>query len=110
MHVNDGARGPRVALVDGIAVPVDLQRTIKVRAGLDGAFAVVFDLAAPENLLAFFVGGLQFQPNIEGVYGAPRKEVANLARSNDDVHANIIAAAHGGVRAINWSGNRPKFA
>ena len=81
-----------------------------MRAGLDRAFAVVFNLAAPENGLAFFVGGLQFEPNIEGVYRPTREKVTYLARANDHVHANIIAAAHGGVGAIDGSGNRADFA
>src|SRR5258707_12336183 len=58
MYVNNRACRPGVPLVDGIAVPIDLQRTIEVRPGLDRAFAIILDLAAPENHLAFFICGL----------------------------------------------------
>ena len=85
MDVDDGAGGPGVALVDGIAVAVDLERFVEVRAGFDGALAVVFDFAAPEDGLAFFVGGLEFEPDVEGVDGAAGEEVADLASEDDDV-------------------------
>src|SRR4029077_20036781 len=49
MDVNNGACRPRISFVNRIAVPVDLQRTVEVRPGLDRAFAVVLDLPAPEN-------------------------------------------------------------
>ena len=109
MYVNDGARGPGIALVDDVAVAVNLEGTIKMRAGFDGAFAVVLDLAAPENRLAFFVGSLEFQPNVESIDSAAGEKVAYLARAHDDVDAHIVAAAHGSVGAIDGSGNRAKF-
>jgi len=58
MDVNNGASRPGVSFVDGISVPIDLQRTIEVRARLDPAFAIVLHFAAPENHLAFFISGL----------------------------------------------------
>jgi len=78
MDVNDGAGGPGVALVDGIAVAIDLERFVEVRARLNGAFAVVFDFSAPENGLALFVGGLKFEPDVEGVHGASGKKWPTL--------------------------------
>src|SRR5690349_11217137 len=78
-------------------------------AGLDGTFAIVLDLAAPKNGFAFFVGRLQFEPDIEGINGAAGEKMADLARSNDHVHANIIAAANGSARAIDGSGDRANF-
>src|SRR5215472_8757877 len=71
-----------------------------MRARFDRALAVVLDLAAPENGLAFFVGCLQFEPNIEGIYGAAGKKVADFAGSHDDVQAKIIASADGSVGAV----------
>jgi hypothetical protein len=85
VDVDDGAGGPGVALVDWIAMTVDLERFVEVSAGFDWAFAVVFDFAAPENGLAFFVGGLEFEPDVEGVHGATGEEVADLAGADDDV-------------------------
>ena len=80
-----------------------------MRAGLDGALAVILDPAAPENGLAFFVRGLQFQPNVEGIDSTAGEKVADLARSNDHVHANIIAATHRSVGPINGRRDRAKL-
>jgi hypothetical protein len=85
VDIDNGASGPGVALVDGIAVGVDLERFVEVRAGFDRAFAVVFDFAAPENGLAFFVGGLEFKPNVEGIDSAAGEEVADFAGADDNI-------------------------
>src|SRR6266446_6328403 len=66
--VDNGPRRPSVSFIDGIAVPINLKRAIEVRAGLNGTLAIVLYLAAPENRLALFIGGLQFQPGVESVY------------------------------------------
>src|SRR5580692_9661256 len=58
-HIYHRTRSPGVALVDGIAVSIDLQRSIKVRAFFHRTFALVFDHAAPKNRLAFVVRTLQ---------------------------------------------------
>ena len=97
--INHRAGGPGVALVDRIAVLVDLQRTIEVRAFLHRAFAVVLDHAAPENGLALVVGGLQLQPGVVGINRAPGKKWPIFLRANDDVDAHCIATAkHGCTR------------
>src|SRR5580704_11589233 len=100
MDINNGASGPGVAFVDGIAVPVNLKRAIEVRPGFDGAFTVVLDLPAPENRLPLFIRGLQFQPHIESVDRAAGEKVPDLACAYNDVHARVIAAAHGRISAI----------
>src|SRR2546429_2117202 len=89
VHVNDRARCPRIALVDDTAVSVDLQRTIKMRAPVDGALPVVLNLAAPENGFAPIVGGFELEPNVKGINGAAGKEMADTAGSNDYVDANV---------------------
>src|SRR2546421_9842731 len=61
MDVNNGASRPSVSFVDGIAVPINLQRTIEVRPGLDRAFTIVLHHPAPENRLASFIRGLQLK-------------------------------------------------
>src|SRR6266581_4257328 len=81
-----------------------------MRAGLDGAFTVVRYLTAPENGLAFFAGGLQFEPYVESIDGATGEEMADAAGSNDHIDANIIAATHSGIGAVDRSGNRANFA
>src|SRR5690242_9336388 len=100
MNVNDRASGPGVSLVDGIAVAIDLQRTIEMRSSLDGAFAVVLDFAAPENSLTFIVSGLQFEPDIEGVHRAAGEEMAGLANTHDNLGAGVVTAANGRIGAI----------
>src|ERR1700751_2501088 len=79
--VNGGARGPGIAFVDGIAVRINQQRTVEMRAGIDGAFTFVGGAAAPENHAPLVIGGGELQPAIEGVHSAARKEMAHLARA-----------------------------
>ena len=110
MDVHDRASGPGVALVDGIAVAIDLQRTIEVRSRFDGTFTVVLDFSAPEEYLAFFISRLQLEPDLEGVHRATWEKVADFAGTHDHVHAGVIAAAHGRVSAIDRSRNWADFA
>ena len=70
---------------------------------IDGAFAFVGCAAAPENHAALVVGGGEFQPAIEGVHCATRKEVAHLARAYDHIEAVGAAAADGCGGAIEGS-------
>src|SRR5262249_22777298 len=55
MNVSDGTRGPGVAFVDPVAMLIEPQRTIEVRAPLNWPFAVVFDFPAPKNDLPLVV-------------------------------------------------------
>src|SRR5258708_3607780 len=110
MHVDDGACGPGVSLVDGIPVPIDLQRTIEVRPRLDRTFAIVLHFPAPENRLAFFICGLQFKPNIKSVNRAAGEEVPNFAGAYNDVHASFIAPTNRRIGAIDGSGDGADFA
>src|SRR6266851_8102419 len=80
MDVDNRPRGPGVSFVDGIAVPINLQRTIEVRPRLDRTFAAVLHLSAPENCLAFLIRGLKLKPDIEGVHRSAGEEVPDLAR------------------------------
>ena len=102
--VNGGPRGPGIAFVDGIAVRIDQQRTVEMRAGIDGAFAFVGGAAAPEDYAAFVVSGGKFEPAIEGVHRAARKEVAHLARAYDDIEAVGAVATNGSGGAVERSG------
>src|SRR5439155_5693791 len=110
MDVNHGASGPGISFVDGIAVAIDLERTVEVGARLDGAFAVVLNFAAPENSLPFIVSGLQLEPDIEGVHCAAGEEVADLASAHNHIHTGVIAAAHERVSAIDRSSDGADFA
>src|SRR4051812_24235858 len=55
-YVHNRSRSPRIPLVNRIAVRVDHERAIKMGALFDRPFAVVLDLAAPEEDLPFIVG------------------------------------------------------
>ena len=81
-----------------------------MRAGFHRAFAVVLNFAAPEKYLSVFVGGLQFQPGVERVHRPAGEEVPDLARTHNDVHANVIAPANRRIRAIDGRGDRADFA
>ena len=104
-HVHDGARGPGVALVDRIAVRIDLERAIKVRALIDRAFAVVLHHAAPENRAAFVVVAFQFEPAIEGIDRAAGEEMADALGAHHNIDANCVAAADGGLHAVERRGD-----
>src|ERR1700674_2996388 len=79
MHVNNGPSGPGITFVYGIAVSIDLQRTVEVRSRLHRTFAIVLHFSAPENRLTFFIGGLELEPDIESVHRATGEEVADFA-------------------------------
>ncbi len=108
-HIHHSARSPGVALVDGIAVGIDLQRAIKVRAFFHRTFAIVLDHAAPENGLAFVVRALQFEPGVVGVDRAAGEKMSDLLGAHDDVHAHGIAAAERGLHQVQGSGDRSNF-
>src|SRR5579884_4366281 len=93
LYINQRARSPGIALVDRIAVLVDALRAIKVRGLLDRTFAVLLDLSAPEEDLTFVVGGLQFQPDVEGIHCACREEVSNFARAHHYIDPLRVATA-----------------
>src|SRR5260370_40776083 len=105
MHVDHRARRPGVPLIDGIAVPIDLQRTIEVRTRLDRPLTAVFDFSAPENCLLFFIGGLQLKPYIECVHRAAWEEVPDFARAYNHIHARVTASQHCRVVAIDTISN-----
>ena len=77
-HIQHAARLQGIALVDRVAFTIELIRTIKMRAPLYGALAVVVDAAAPENRLARRILPMQLQPDVEGVDGSRGKEVTDL--------------------------------
>ena len=54
---------------------------------LDGALAIVLNLAAPENSLSRGVAPLQFEPDVEGVHGSSGEKVADFFGAYDDVDA-----------------------
>ena len=91
-RVHERAGGPGVALVDGIAVRVELERAVKMRAGLDGPLPVVRDFTAPENHAAMLVLSLELDPAIERIHGAAGEKVAKLASAHHHFDAHGLAA------------------
>src|SRR5260370_2078094 len=94
MDVNNGTSCPGGSFVDGVAVPIDLQRTIEVRSRLDRAFAIVLHFPAPANRLSFFICRLQLKPNIESVNCLAGEDMPDLAGSHAVIHASVTAPAH----------------
>jgi hypothetical protein len=105
MHVNDRTAGPSISFVDGIAVRIDLQGLVEMRTRFNRALAVVGRFAAPEDGLPSVVGGLQFQPHVEGVDGSAREEMTDFARSHDNIDQHFVAATHGCIHASQGSGD-----
>jgi hypothetical protein len=71
-------------------------------AGLHGALPLVLYLPAPENNLPFAVHSLQFEPNIESVNRAARKEVADRSGSRNDINAYRVTATDDGRGPVEW--------
>src|SRR6516165_5354172 len=92
--IHDGAGGPSVALVDDVAVGVQLQGAIEVGADVDRALAVVGCFAAPENDLSIVISSFELQPDVKRVHGAPREEVAQLPRTYHDLDPSRIPTPH----------------
>src|SRR5438445_607080 len=110
MHVNCGAIRPGISLVDRISVRIDEQRLIKMRPFFDGPFAVVLDLAAPEKRLPLFIKSLQLKPYVEGIDSSTGEKVADLARANDNIDADVIAPTHRSIHAAEWGSNGARLA
>src|SRR5258706_11453691 len=78
---------------------IDEHRLVEMRPFFDRALAIILDLAAPEKLLPLFIDGLQLEPHIEGIDRPAGEKVADLARSNDYVDANVVTPPHGSIHA-----------
>ena len=98
------------AFVDGVAVRIDLQRTIKMRALVDGPVAVVLYHAAPEDGLALIVGSLEFQPRVVSIDSAAWEEVADFFCAHDHIHAHRIAPTQRRLNPIQRSRDGNGFA
>ncbi len=105
VHVHRRAVGPGVALVGGIAVRVNGQRAVKLRAGIHGALALILHHAAPEEDLALIVGGFQFQPAVEGIDRSSGEEVPHADRAHHHVHASGLARHNGSLHTIERRGH-----
>src|SRR5258708_3145066 len=102
-HIDHSARSPGIPLVDGIAVGVDLQRAVEVRAFFYRAFAAIFDCAAPENCLPFVVDGFQFKPCVVSVDRATGKKMSDLFCAHDYIHAYSVAATQRRLNTVEGS-------
>ena len=109
-HIDHRARGPCIALVDGIAVLIDLQRAIEMRAFFHRTFAVIFDHSTPEDSLILVVRSFEFEPGVVGVYSTAGEEVADFFRAHDNLYAHRVSAAKDRPHAIKRRGNRSRLA
>ena len=55
MHIHRGSGRPRVSLIDGIPMRIDLQRPVEMRSRFHGPSSVVRNFPAPENRLSLFI-------------------------------------------------------
>ena len=100
--VQQAAHVERIALVNGIAVRVDLQGAEKVCAGVDRTRTASHS-AAPENPLAARIEGLEFDPDIECVDRAAGEEMAYLPSPHNHIDPDRFARPDTGGRPVQWS-------
>src|SRR5262245_15990881 len=98
--IDNRAARPCVPLVDVVAVPINQQRAIKMRAFFYWSSSGVLNLAAPENDAAFIIGGLQFHPAIEGINGTGGEEVTHFAGSHHQIDSNVVPATDGWIDPV----------
>src|SRR5205823_11184614 len=98
-HVGHRPRHPGVALINDVAVLVELEASVEMRGGIDGTAARRQGAAVKERL-TFVVDRLELHPDVERIDGAAREEMSDLARADDDVETQRFAAAHGCRDAI----------
>ena len=103
--VEHAARLEGVALVDRVAVRIELIRLVEVRAGFDRTSPLVGHLPAPVDDLALGIAPFKFEPDVEGVHGAARKEVANPACAHHHVDACRRAGHQLRLRPVDWRGH-----
>src|SRR5436190_6291947 len=108
--VQNAARLKCIALVDRIAVSVELIRAVEMRAGLHWSAAFVGHLAAPENDPPVGVARLELEPDVERVDGPSGKEVSDLTRPYDDVDADRRAGLDARRRLVDRRRELPDFA
>src|SRR5262249_28131962 len=93
-HVGHRSRHPRVSLVNGIAVSVELETSEKMRSRIGGPLADVLDRTAVEQAAPLVVGCFEFHPDVERIHRAARKEMTDLSGAYDDLDANRFSAAY----------------
>ena len=83
--VRDRSRRPGIALVDRVAVRVELKAAIEMRTRLDRSFPTVSHGAAVQQDTALVVDRFELDPDVEGVHGAAREEMTDLPGADDDL-------------------------
>ncbi len=101
-HVGDRSRGPRVALVDRVAVLVELKAAVEVSAGVDGPLPVIRRDAAVEQNASLVVDRLELDPDVERVDRAAGEEVPDLACPHDDLDADRIPSPDAHLDLVEW--------
>jgi hypothetical protein len=103
--IQQAARLPRVALVDRIAVAVEHQRTVEVRARIHRSLSVIGHAPAPEHSASRCVLALQFKPDIERIHRAAGEEMTDLPRADHHVELHRIAGTERCARLIQRRGH-----
>ncbi len=94
-HVGHGPRHPGVPLVDRVAVGVELEAPVEVRARIHGSLSLVFDRAAVHEHAPPVVDRFELDPDIERIDGSPGKEMTDFPGPHDDLDADGLAATDG---------------
>src|SRR6184192_2584541 len=101
-HIGDRPRHPRIALVDRVAVFIQLKTAIEVRAWLDRTSATVANFTAVKDCLTLVVDRFKLDPYVKRINGAAGKEVPDFARSHDHFNADGIASTNRSPDFIEW--------
>src|SRR5204863_1208640 len=94
---------------DRVTGTIELVRLVEMRAWLDWTFAIIFNAPTPENHASIGILAFELEPNVEGIHGSGREEVADLARPHDHVDARRRAWRKFRAGMVDWRGNLPHF-
>src|SRR5205823_9347180 len=83
-----------------VAVLVEQQAAIEVRALLDRPTAAVLHAAAVEDCAAVLVHRFELDPYVEGIDGAAGEKMPDLPRADDHLDAHGVATAHAGAHLV----------
>ena len=94
-HVRNRACHPRVSLVDHVAVLVELQAPVEMRAPVHRPILSV-EKTAVKHGTALRILDAQFHPHVVSVHSAAGEEMTDLSRAHDHVESDRLAGADDG--------------
>ena len=101
-HIRHRAGHPGVPFIDRVAVLVELQAAVEVRARVHRTAAPVLSHPAVEQDTPLFVHRLEFHPHVEAVDGPAWKEVPDVACADDHLYPDRLSASHGDRYLVEW--------